>query len=113
MLCCFGMENLSFYDVFLRGGVVMWPLLLCSVLGAAVILERGFFFLRMGMDTRRFEDGVAAKLRRGDMAGALAMSLASPHPVARVAAGLLRKKNFMYSYLVRLVTIIKTVLMVM
>ncbi len=84
------MDQLSLYDVFLRGGVVMWPLLLCSVLGAAVILERGLFFLRMRMDTRRFEEGVASKLRRGDMAGALAMSLASPHPVARVAAVYLR-----------------------
>lgn len=84
------MENLSIYDVFLRGGFVMWPLLFCSILGAAVILERGLFFARMGMDTKRFEDGVAAKLRRGDMAGALAMSVASPHPVARVAAVYLR-----------------------
>ena len=84
------MDKLSLYDVFLRGGPVMWPLLLCSILGAAVILERGLFFLRMGMDTRRFEEGVAAKLRRGDLAGALAMSLASSHPVARVAAVYLR-----------------------
>jgi biopolymer transport protein ExbB len=84
------MDKLSLYDVFLRGGPVMWPLLLCSILGAAVILERGLFFLRMGMDTQRFEEGVAAKLRRGDLAGALAMSLASPHPVARVAAVYLR-----------------------
>lgn len=84
------MDHLSFYDVFLRGGLVMWPLLFCSILGAAVILERGVFFLRMGMDTRRFEESVAAKLRRGDVAGALAISLASPHPVARVAAVYLR-----------------------
>jgi biopolymer transport protein ExbB len=84
------MDKLSLYDVFLRGGVVMWPLLFCSVLGAAVILERGLFFLRMGMDTRRFEEAVAAKLRRGDVAGALAISVASPHPVAKVAAVYLR-----------------------
>jgi biopolymer transport protein ExbB len=42
------------------------------------------------MDTRRFEEAVAAKLRRGDVAGALAISVASPHPVAKVAAVYLR-----------------------
>ena len=31
---------------FLRGGVVMWPLLLCSLVSLTLILERGAFFRR-------------------------------------------------------------------
>ncbi len=33
------------WDLFLRGGFVMWPLLLCSVAALAIILDRAWFFL--------------------------------------------------------------------
>jgi biopolymer transport protein ExbB len=33
------------WDLFLRGGLVMWPLLLCSVIALAIILDRAWFFL--------------------------------------------------------------------
>ncbi|MFN7182208.1 MAG: MotA/TolQ/ExbB proton channel family protein [Planctomycetota bacterium] len=32
-------------ELFIKGGIVMWPLLICSVISIAVILERGYFFL--------------------------------------------------------------------
>lgn len=32
------------WDLFLRGGAVMWPLLLCSIAGLAIILDRFWFF---------------------------------------------------------------------
>jgi biopolymer transport protein ExbB len=82
------MENLSFYDVFLRGGVVMWPLLFCSVLGAAVILERAFFFLflRTQLKAATFEQAVTDDLRRGQTVQALRLARSSGHPLAKVAA---------------------------
>ncbi|MGE5553169.1 MAG: MotA/TolQ/ExbB proton channel family protein [Betaproteobacteria bacterium] len=33
------------WDLFLRGGFVMWPLLVCSVVALAIILDRCWFFL--------------------------------------------------------------------
>ncbi|MEE8591094.1 MAG: MotA/TolQ/ExbB proton channel family protein [Spirochaetia bacterium] len=35
-------------ELFLKGGVLMYPLLLCTVIAVAVILERGIQFLRAG-----------------------------------------------------------------
>lgn len=64
----------------------MWPLLFCSVLGAAVILERGFFFLRLRLNQAQFEGRVTSDLRCGDNEGALRLARSSDHPVARVAA---------------------------
>jgi len=37
-----------------KGGVLMWPLLFCSVLAIAVIVERSVFFLRIARNYRRF-----------------------------------------------------------
>ena len=81
------MESLPYYDLFLRGGIVMWPLLFCSVLGAAVILDRAVFFLQLRLtNVRRFEDRLVSDLRRGDEEAALRLAIGSRHPVARVAA---------------------------
>ena len=84
------MENLPFHDIFLRGGIVMWPLLFCSVLGAAVILDRSVFFLRLrATNLHRLLDRVVGDLRRGDPEAALRAARSSNHPVARVAASYL------------------------
>ena len=84
------MENLPFHDIFLRGGIVMWPLLFCSVLGAAVILDRTVFFLRLRTTSlRRLQDRVVGDLRRGDAEAALRAARSSDHPVARVASSYL------------------------
>jgi biopolymer transport protein ExbB len=84
------MEHLPFHDIFLRGGIVMWPLLFCSVLGVAVILDRAVFFLRLrSTNLRRFEDQLTDDLRRGKTESALRLARSSDHPVARVAASYL------------------------
>lgn len=36
------------FDLLTRGGVVMWPLLILSVLGLTLVLERAWFFARTG-----------------------------------------------------------------
>lgn len=38
-------SDFNLIDLFQRGGFVMWPLLLCSVLAVAGILDRSIFFL--------------------------------------------------------------------
>jgi biopolymer transport protein ExbB len=43
-------------ELFQKGGVLMYPLLLCSVIALAVILERGIQFLRAGSSTSWIED---------------------------------------------------------
>ena len=35
------------YEVFLAGGLVMWPLLLCSILSVALVIERAIFWSRI------------------------------------------------------------------
>jgi biopolymer transport protein ExbB len=76
----------SLIQLFDKGGLLMYPLLACSVIGLAIILERAVFFARMRMNVARFMDDLRARLRRGDKGGALALCRAQRHPVARIAA---------------------------
>jgi len=54
-------------DIFIKGGPVMYPLMLCSILSLTVIIERAFFWIRE--DIRRNQplvDGVLELCRSGD-----------------------------------------------
>lgn len=39
-------------ELFFKGGMLMYPLLLCSVLALALIMERGYYFFRHRLKTR-------------------------------------------------------------
>jgi len=53
------------FDLFNKGGIVMYPLLACSVLSLTVIVERTLFWIRKGRETdNRLVDTVLELARR-------------------------------------------------
>lgn len=74
-----------------KGGVVMIPLLACSIVALAVVLERAWFWWRSrdSMTTER----VLTTAAHGQWEAALAGAEASRSPVARVLAAGLRHRN--------------------
>lgn len=60
----------TLWGTFLRGGWVMWPLLIFSVLSWTVILERVVFFLTFRPKLNRLADSLTQSLRAGDVAAA-------------------------------------------
>src|SRR3989338_7829058 len=50
-------------SLFLKGGFAMWPLLACSVIGVAIILERSIYLARLGLNYDRFLIKLKALLR--------------------------------------------------
>ncbi|MBZ0169316.1 colicin uptake protein TolQ [Candidatus Methylomirabilis lanthanidiphila] len=77
--------------LLVKGGLVMIPLLCCSVLSLAVIIERGWFWwrVRSAADADRALE-LAAAANWGD---AFRLGEASPSPIARVLAAGIRHKN--------------------
>jgi len=54
------------YDLFIKGGVVMYPLLACSLITLTVILERAFFWVREDMRrNQKLVDDVLELCRKG------------------------------------------------
>jgi len=54
------------YDLFIKGGVVMYPLLACSLITLTVILERAFFWVREDMRrNQKLVDDVLELCRQG------------------------------------------------
>jgi biopolymer transport protein ExbB len=74
-----------------KGGPVMAPLLICSVLALAVVLERGWFWWRSR--ERGDADRVLGAVRRNQWDEAVGVAEASRSPVARVLAAGIRHRN--------------------
>jgi biopolymer transport protein ExbB len=73
------------YDLFQKGGLVMWPLLVCSVVAMTVVTERFLFWAAVRRDRSR--EGVQAILesvRQGNLQEARRLGQSIQDPVARV-----------------------------
>ncbi|MDD3925900.1 MAG: MotA/TolQ/ExbB proton channel family protein [bacterium] len=71
---------------FLKGGPVMYPLLVCSIIALAVSLERFYHLRRAGINASRLMSQIKAKISRGGVEEALGICEETPGPVARVLA---------------------------
>ncbi|MBI3312272.1 MAG: MotA/TolQ/ExbB proton channel family protein [Candidatus Omnitrophica bacterium] len=73
------------YDLFQKGGPVMWPLLACSVIAMTVVTERLLFWTAVRRNRSR--EGVQRMLesvRRGNVENARQIGRSVQDPVARV-----------------------------
>jgi biopolymer transport protein ExbB len=78
-------------DIFIDGGWVMYPLLLCSILGLIFIIERLIYFHRMSSSPQELFSGVRDRLLDNDLEGALKVTNETKGPVSDIQkAGLLR-----------------------
>ena len=81
----------SLWTYYIRGGMTMHPMLLCSIIGLIVIIERGIVLHRVKANTAQIFGAVRAALMRRDLKGAIAVCDANPGPIAdTLRAGLLR-----------------------
>jgi biopolymer transport protein ExbB len=76
------------FVVLAKGGLVMIPLALCSVLALAVVIERAIRWLRLGGSSEA--DRLLTTAARGDWEEAARAGEGSASPVARVLAAGLR-----------------------
>jgi biopolymer transport protein ExbB len=71
-------------DYLQKGGMLMWPILICSIISIGVFTERLFYFHRATIHVGEFLQGLSNLVRRRNFAEALHESAGTPGPVARV-----------------------------
>jgi len=73
--------------VFLQGGPLMWPLLLCSLLAVTVVIERSLFWFRHGKAREQSApllERALDRMREGDGIGAASLLQSCRTPAARM-----------------------------
>lgn len=68
-------------DILVKGGVIMIPIALTSLIGAAIIIERLLFFRRIGVDEERLMVRLTATLEKGHYDEALAICESNPSSI--------------------------------
>jgi biopolymer transport protein ExbB len=85
------MRRSGIVDFYIRGGFFMHPILLCSILGLAIILERAYVLSRARTDAKKLVAEMLHSLRSGGPEAARALLEKTRGPIAAILhAGLLR-----------------------
>jgi biopolymer transport protein ExbB len=78
-------------DYIQKGGLLMWPILVCSIISIGIFAERFFYLHRATIHVGEFLKGLSNLIQRRNFAEALHESAGTPGPVARVVhAAILR-----------------------
>jgi len=83
--------KMNMWQVFLAGGPVMWPILLCSIFALAIILEKFWYLHKISIDTQEFLKKILDKMKRHDTKEALQICDNTKSPIANILkAGILK-----------------------
>jgi len=77
------------FEPVARGGIVMIPLILCSVVALVVSVERWLYLRNARVDTARLMGKIRTAIERSSVQEARGLCEATPGPVARVLAATL------------------------
>ena len=76
----------SIFELFAKAGIMRWPLLLCSLFGLAIIIDRSIVFVRARFRYDEFMFELGRRVRESNgVAQALGFCRECPHPLAAVA----------------------------
>lgn len=84
------MLEFGFIKALMAGGLLMLPIILCSLVALAIILERGWFFYQLRAPVKA--DEVIDLVNQGKFNDALSLSEETQHPVFRVLASGIRSR---------------------
>jgi biopolymer transport protein ExbB len=79
------------WDFMQKGGPVMWPILLCSVVAFAIVIERLIRLRQEQIDTKYFMEQISKSLKRNKVMEALDLCDRTGGPIAAILkAGILK-----------------------
>lgn len=81
-------------NIIVKGGWVMLPILLGSVIALGLAIERGMLLWKTRLNARAFTDGILSLVMQGNFAAADERCAGTTHPIGRVfTAGLERRED--------------------
>ena len=79
------------WDFMQKGGPIMWPILLCSVIAFAIVIERLIRLRQEQIDTKAFMEQISKSLKRNKVMEALDLCDRTGGPIANILkAGILK-----------------------
>jgi biopolymer transport protein ExbB len=82
---------MNLVEIFLNGGLVMWPILFCSVVALAVAIDRFLVLRRAKINLPSFLVRIRGFIKNKDMSGAASFCLREKSPIANMVRKGLKK----------------------
>jgi biopolymer transport protein ExbB len=80
-------------DLIDKGGIIMIPICLCSIIALAIIIERLIFFKNSSINMDEFYKSIQDFLHKGNVEKALTHCSQFPNPLAKIIQAGLTEKN--------------------
>ena len=85
------MWSIGMWDFMVKGGPIMWPILVCSVLAFGILIERLISLRKEQVDTQSFMEQISKSLKRNKVMEALDLCDKTEGPIANILkAGILK-----------------------
>lgn len=85
---------MNLLDIFLKGGFIMWPILLCSIIGLAVSVDRFIMLRKAKINVPAFMVRIRGFIKKKDISGAISYCMQEKSPVANIVRKGLKKYKF-------------------
>ncbi len=82
-----------------KGGYIMYPLILCSIIALALSIERIYHLRKARVDSKKLMKKLKMIIEKGNYDGALLECESTPGPLARVLATVINMRNLPYDEL--------------
>lgn len=79
---------------FLKGGLLMWPIFLCSIITIAIVIEKYFVLRRASVNVPRFMIQIRELMKKGDIVEAINYCSEINSPIANIIRKGLSKYQF-------------------
>lgn len=83
--------SFNLQDLFVAGGPIMYPILLCSIFALAIIITKLVFFSKISTDTHKLKTVVFDLIKNNRIKDAVTLCDENPSPVAKILKGGLLK----------------------
>jgi biopolymer transport protein ExbB len=80
-------------NIIVKGGIVMVPIILGSIIALTIAIERGVKFWRIKLDIEKFSERIFDLLKRGELNYALEICKDTAHPVGKIFAAGIKNKD--------------------
>ncbi len=81
-------------EMFLKGGFVMWPILVCSIIALAIAIEKFIVIRKAKINVPAFSIKIRGILKKKDIVGAMGYCMEEKSPISNIIRRGLKKIKF-------------------